>query len=103
MKAGVGDKIKFKSEKQRYTVQACDNRWLVCTKPFNVRKTVMYTIVDLKENIRGTENLIFCSGFETKKQCEEALERLQTEFSDISRRNFVSLDIESVTPVKQIK
>lgn len=43
----VGDKIKFKSEKQRYIVKAKDNRYLICTKPFNLQKTVLYTIVDL--------------------------------------------------------
>ena len=97
----VGDKVKFRREKQKYTVMACDNRFLICTKPFNARKTVLYTIVDLKEKIRGTENLVFGAGAETKKQCEEMLERLTNEKSktcdfktEISHRNRVDLDIE---------
>ncbi len=92
----VGDLIKFKSQKQRYRVQACNERYLVCTKPFSVRKTVMYTIVDLKEQVRGTENLIFCMGFETKELCEEALERLTNGDSEVSHRNRIDLDIEAV-------
>jgi len=91
----VGDKVKFRSEKQRYTIQACDNRFLVCTKPFNARKTVLYTIVDFKRNVRGREDLVFCMGFETRKDCEEALERLQKEESEVSYRHYMPLDIET--------
>lgn len=90
----VGDRIKFKEEKQRYTIQACDERFLICTKPFNARKTVLYTIADLKKQIRGTENLIFCMGFETRELCQEALERLQKGESEVSYRNRIPLNIE---------
>jgi hypothetical protein len=96
-KISVGDLIKFKSEKIRYAVQACNERFIVCTKPFNVRKTVLYTIVDLQNQIRGPENLIFCMGFETKEDCEEALMRLSKDESEISHRNRIPLDIEAVT------
>jgi len=94
----VGDKIKFRKEKQRYTVQACDKRFLVCTKPFNLRKTVLYTIVDLENNIRGAEDLILCMGFETRKLCREALKRLQSGESEISHRNYITLDLNRQLP-----
>lgn len=55
----IGDKIKFKNEKQRYTVKAKSERFLICTKPFNLRKTCLYSIIDLNRLIRGTNNLIF--------------------------------------------
>lgn len=42
MKFSVGQKIKFKSEKQRYTVVGASERYLICTKPFNPRKTYIY-------------------------------------------------------------
>lgn len=90
------DKIKFKGENRPYHVQACDSRYLICTKPFNLKKSVLYTIVDFKENIRGTENLVFCMGFETRKLCKEALKRLQSGYSEISYRNRIRLDIERV-------
>jgi len=93
----IGTKIKFPEEKQRYTVQALNDRYAVCTKPFNCRKTVLYTIIDVQENIRGTENLIFCMGFETKKQCQEALERLAKRESEISYKNRIPLVIESLS------
>lgn len=72
----VGDKVKFREERQPYTVQACDARFAVCTKPFNPRRTVLYSIIDFKENVRGTENLLFGMGAETREQCEEMLDRL---------------------------
>ena len=47
-------KIKFDSERHRYTVQAFDDRFIVCTKPFNVQKTYLYSVVDLLQGKRGS-------------------------------------------------
>jgi hypothetical protein len=85
-------KIWFAEEKLPYTVQARNERFLVCTKPFNLKHTVLYTIVDLKYGIRGTEDLIFCMGYETKNHCEEALKRLDSGESGLSR-NIIKLNI----------
>jgi hypothetical protein len=89
----LGQKIWFYGEERPYKIRACDNRFAICTKPFNLQKTVLYTIIDRKENIRGTENFIFCHGFETDKQCKDALHRLQKGKSEISHRNRVPLKI----------
>jgi hypothetical protein len=89
----VGKKIKFAREKRRYTVQAASKRFLVCTKPFAIYKTVIYTVVDFDRGIRGTENLIFGAGAETREQCEEMLARLESGTSEVSYRNNVPLDI----------
>lgn len=94
MKYIKGDKIKFKEEKQRYTVRAASDRYLVVNKPFNPRRTVLYTIVDLVENIRGPENLIFGRGAETEEQCEEMLERILSGETEISQRRQIDLIIE---------
>ena len=90
----VGDKVKFAEEKQRYTVQAKGERYIVLTKPFNLRKTVLYTVVDTEKNIRGTENLIFCMGAETRKDCEEMLQRLESGQTEVSHRNNIRLNYE---------
>lgn len=95
-KLKVGTKIKFKKEKQRYTVQASNVAFAVCNKPFNARNTFLYTIINWRENIRGTENLVFGMGAETKKDCEEMLERLTQGETQVSGRNFIKLDIESI-------
>lgn len=90
----VGDKVKFADERRRYTVQACNDRFAICTKPFNLLRTVRYTIIDWARGIRGTENLVFGFGAETRAQCEAMLARLTSGETEISSRNWVPLDIE---------
>ena len=99
----VGTVIKFGEEKQSYRVRARGNRYLVCTKPFNPKRTVLYTIIDLQENIRGTENLVFSMGVETDEQCKKMVERLECDpndlnkiKTDISYRNYIPLNIERI-------
>ena len=73
----VGARIYFSEEKQPYRVRARSDRYLVCTKPFNPRRTTLYCIIDLVENIRGTENLVFGMGAETDDDCNEMIDRLE--------------------------
>jgi len=96
MKIPVGSKIKFMGEKQRYTVQASNVAFLICTKPFNPRKTVLYCIVDLIEGVRGPEDLIFGMGAETKEECEEMLVRVTEGESEVSHRHRAPLHVEAV-------
>jgi hypothetical protein len=89
----VGDRVWFDGEVQGYTVQARGERYLICTKPFNLRRTVLYTVVDLEEEVRGTENLLFGMGAETR---EEMLARLEGPSpspwrTEVSYRNRVPL------------
>lgn len=86
-----GSKIRFAEEKQRYTVRAAGPRFAVCTKPFNLRRTVLYTVVYIDEGIRGTENLVFGLGAETDEQCQGMLERLESGETEVSHRNRVPL------------
>jgi len=92
----AGAKIKFKSERQRYTVRASNTAYAVCTKPFNAQKTVLYTIVDLVNNVRGAENLIFGFGAETDEQCQEMLERITDGETEVSYRTRLALDIDTI-------
>lgn len=89
-----GQKVKFKEEAKPYDVMACDGGFVICTKPFNLKSTVLYSIIDIRKNIRGTENLVFCMGFESREQCHNALRRLQLGESEISERNNIPLEIE---------
>lgn len=101
MKYPVGSKIKFAEEKQRYTVQAAGERFLVCNKPFNLKKTTLYTIVDLEDKVRGPESLVFGAGAETREHCEEMLMRLEGRdhelgwTTEVSHRNRIRLNIEA--------
>ncbi len=100
-KINTGDRIYFPGEKKPYKVRASNNKFAICTKPFNLKNTVLYTIIDKKNNIRGTENLIFCMGFESDEDCIEALERLTTKETEISHRNFVELRINKIVNARR--
>jgi len=99
---GRNDKIKFESEVQRYNVICRNTRYIICTKPFNCMKTVLYTVIDVRLEIRGTEDLVFCAGAETYALCLEMLSRLGNT-TEVSRRNRVPLDIERVDHWYKIK
>jgi hypothetical protein len=92
----VGARIWFHGESRPYRIRARSDRYLVCTKPFNPKHTVLYTVVDLVEGVRGTENLIFGMGAESDQDCEEMIQRLEgklegAEPTEVSRRNRVNL------------
>lgn len=87
-----GDKIYLAGEKRPYYVKCRDDRYIICTKPFNLKRTVFYFIADLKEKVRGTDDRVFCAGYETQEQCEERLKELQRGQIAVSMRNRVPLE-----------
>lgn len=95
-KLEVWMKIKFENEKQKYTVQASNIMFAILSKPFNAQKTVLYTIIDFWKWERWPENLVFWMWAETKEQCEEMLERLTQQETELSYRHNKKLDIEEV-------
>jgi hypothetical protein len=90
----VGDKIKFRSEKQRFTVKAKSDRFLVCTKPFNLKKTCLYTIIDLDKMIRGADNYGGRYDYMIQDEINQCLADLELGDTEVSYRNYVQLDIE---------
>jgi hypothetical protein len=96
MKIAPGLRIKFPEEKQAYTVQASNDRYTICTKPFNPKRTVIYTIVDWVKKVRGPEDLIFGFGAETRRQCQAMLQRLVAEESGVSHRHRIDLKIQEI-------
>ncbi len=103
IKLSEGEKVYFHGELQPYTVKACDNRFAICTKPYNPKRTVLYTIVDLKEGIRGTNNLVFnCYDYKKQKEILECLKDLQSGETEITRRNRVPLQIMLIEPAKRV-
>lgn len=85
---GVGARIWFADERKPYAVRAvsADGRWAVCTKPFAALKTVLYTVVDFEEQLRGTDNYVGCLGYETDDECAEALALFECGEAEFSRR-----------------
>lgn len=94
MKVKVGDKVYIPDQKRPYKVRVRDERYIICTKPYNPQHTVLYFIIDLEDKWRGPDNMIFCSGYETDEDCQERLQELQNGEIEVSRRRGIPLDIE---------
>lgn len=94
MRVEVGDKVCIPDQKRPFRVQARDDRYIICTKPYNPQHTVLYFIVDLQTRWRAPDNMIFCFGYETREQCEERLKELQEGEIKLSVRRGMALDID---------
>ena len=94
MKVEVGDKIYVPECKRPFKVRCRDDRFIIATKPFNARKTVIYFIIDLKEKLRGPDNMIFCNGYETDEDCLNRLSELQSGKISVSLRRSIPLDLD---------
>ena len=84
-----GMRIWFEGERNGYTIRACNSRYLICTKPFNLKKrTVIYTIVDLERGIRGIDGYVFSPyDYYNQKDCEQCLADLVSGEIGVSRRH----------------
>lgn len=96
LKIKKGDKIKFKTEVQQYTVRAVNKRYAICSKPFNAIKGYLYSIIDFKENIRGGHNMIFNCYEYTDRSFREMFADLVRKKIEISHRTRMELDIERI-------
>lgn len=86
-----GDPVYVPNEVRPYRVKCRDERYIICTKPYNPQRTVRYFIIDLERGVRGPDNMVFCSGYETQEQCEERLKELQEGTIEVSYRNRVGI------------
>ena len=87
----VGSKIKFEGDNLWFTVQAFDSQYLICTS--ETKLGLFHTIADLEKGIRGDDNLVFHSGYDTVELCEQRLKEFITGELEISHRNYVQLNI----------
>jgi len=95
----VGDKIKFQREKQRYKIIAKSDRFIICTKPFNPKKTFLYSIIDLQRIVRGAVNLVFglAWDFDNPEELQQCINELESGEVEVSHRNCILLDVEIPT------
>jgi len=97
IKMNIGTKVWFPEEVKPYTVKAKSERFAILTKPFNLQQTVMYTIVDLAEKIRGTNFWVFNPyDYTNQKDIELCLKELESGECEISQRNRVHLSIAKI-------
>lgn len=74
----VGDKVKLADTKRSWTVRGVTRagRFVILTQPFNLRRTVLYTVVDFDRGVRGRDNF-YGLGYETDQQVADALHNFQ--------------------------
>lgn len=98
MRLNVGDKVRFEEDKQPYRVRAVssDGRWAICTRPFNLQRTVQYTIIDFEVERRRPDDLIFCMGYETEDDIASNMARLEAGDIEVSPRRALPLRIAEV-------
>lgn len=95
--AKVGDRIYVSGEEKPYRVRARDNRYIIATKPFNPRRTVLYFIIDIARGVRGPDNMIFCHGYESDEDIAERLVELQKGEIEVSyRRSVPSIMVQKI-------
>lgn len=95
--AVVGSRIWFNGEVNPYRVRARNARYIICTKPFNPKHTVLYTIIDLQTDMRGPDNSVFFMGYETDEQIEANMRELEGGRLEVSHRRAVPLDVAMVS------
>jgi hypothetical protein len=87
----VGDLIRFPEDRRPYRVRARSDRYLICTKPFNLFHTVLYTIVDFERQERGPGDKIFNGPYETDVDCAARMAELSSGQLGVSRRHGIPL------------
>lgn len=86
----VGERVRLDGTKRAWKVRARGERYIVLTQPFNLRRTVLYTVIDLEMGRRGTVTSWAC-GFETEDEIAESLAMLERGDTELSSRNNVPL------------
>lgn len=100
LKLNKDDRVWFSSNKKSFKVRECNDRFAICTQPFNLQpKTVLYTIIDFDRNVRGEDNLIFSVyDYYSDEDCKQAMEDLINGEIEVSykRNKNTKLDIVKV-------
>lgn len=88
------DKIYFIGEKQAMTVKAVNDRFLIATKPYNPKRTVIYTIIDFKQERRNRNSYVFNPyDYKEQKDIDDCMKDLLSGECEISHRNWVFISI----------
>lgn len=72
----VGDSVQFRESRRWWKVRAVSERFVILTSPFNLRRTVLYSIIDWRRGVRGPDDH-YGVGYETDEEIAEALRRLR--------------------------
>ncbi|WP_256261648.1 hypothetical protein [Rhodococcus sp. 1139] len=75
---------------------------MILTSPFNLRKTVYYTILDTERGVRGPDDRMFSNGYESDSDIADRMRELVAGDIQVNRRpsKWVETRIVSVLPPK---
>lgn len=94
-KLKLGQKVFFIDEKQGMTVKAINERYAIVTKPFNLQKTVIYSILDFDREIKAPNNLVFNNyDYAIQEDINKCMKDLISGEVELSRRNGINLKID---------
>jgi hypothetical protein len=100
----VGDRVTFEGDRMPYEIAARNARFIICTRGFGPKNTRLYTICDLYEDVRGPDNMVFCSGYENIADCEERLKELSSGKIEVShRRRLYGIKLKRFVPKEMIR
>jgi hypothetical protein len=125
-KIKLNSQILFSNENISFRVKAIDERFAICTRKFDrkednsiveyqvevqayfskrealkaLKDEVIYTIIDFKNSIRSTDNLVFGKyDYSSQSDIDECISDLNSGETELSRRNQVALSIKLVDGV----
>ena len=92
-----GQKAWFSDGKKSFKVREANERFAICTQPYNFKpNTVIYTIIDFEREIRGEDNMVIgIHDYYSDDDCTDAMKELLSGELEVSSRSYkhVSLDI----------
>lgn len=95
----VGDRLRFDDHTSPWwTVQAVSENFVACVRTVS-KGDLAYTVIDWRNGVRGTCNLIgwgWGDGTYSTAQCEEMLSEFESDKLEISHRNWVLLIISEI-------
>lgn len=96
--AAVGDRVTFAEEKHAYAIRAIstDRRWMICTKPFNLQRTVLYCVLDRREQRRGPDDRVFGPAYETDEDVAFAMHNFEHNGWGVTVRRDVRINVVAV-------
>jgi hypothetical protein len=102
---GVGDLLYLYPDKKPYKIKACNEEFAICTKPFNLQHTCLYTILDWRQGKRNRNNMIFNPyDYMIQDDIEKCLRDLtdSKHICKISHRGIVDIEITKIVRNRKI-
>ena len=82
-----GAKIQWKGQKIKFKVVARNDNFIIITRPYNIKKTFEYSILDLEYMECNKDNYYCRYNYQDIEECKKALEELKETREEEKRTN----------------